>query len=357
MKPVNGEPDKAPSFVEFCDKAIAAATVLEGNDACAANVVRVANAFAAVGLVKEDFTCDGYLGACVDMIEIDFALTPEDCLNDPNFDPNGGWQDNVPFGEWIVAQDASSGTGLTYEWTTNPDDLFSSDPEPGECTPSSDVCKRFRWFVAGPKDITLTITDANGCVAVQTKTITVIDDTNFDCELAFDIVPIQPYTQCNDVTPICADSNTGQITLIPNEFYLGDISCYNFELINSSGIMIDDTPIIYANGSVIFECLPPDDYDIDIYNDMYDCIVHPITTLNPVSAPSEVIVPYQENSYYSISFGNGDLCERLAEIVAKIWLLLIIIALFGTIAIRQNVILISVQTFVQAYTRLQQQIV
>ena len=100
LKPANGEPDKAPSFVEFCDEAIAAATVLYGE--CSDNVVRVANAFAAVGLVKNDFTCDGYLGACVDVIEIDFTLTPEDCLNDPNFDPNGGWQDAVDYSNIII---------------------------------------------------------------------------------------------------------------------------------------------------------------------------------------------------------------------------------------------------------------
>ena len=62
-------------------------------------------------LISDPNGCSGYF--IYDLgLRAFFTLTPKDCLNDPNFDANNGWENAFGTNNYIVAQDASIGENI-----------------------------------------------------------------------------------------------------------------------------------------------------------------------------------------------------------------------------------------------------
>ena len=207
------------------------------------------------------------------ILEAQFTLTPLDCINNPNFDPNGDWKNNVSTGNPIIAEDASIGNNIVqYIWTTNPADLANNNPAVSWCNDigPSDTCKRYSWAVAGTKTVTLTVVDANGCTDSYTDTLMLQNYGGLPCIEEFTPSIIQPYDLCDPNSSLCTIGNTGQINLLPNENFVGDISCYTFDLLLNDSV-IDETPVFHDNGSISFMCLPPNTYTIWASNEVFAC--------------------------------------------------------------------------------------
>jgi hypothetical protein len=207
-----------------------------------------------------------------------FVLIPEVCLQNPDFDNNSDeWQTVVGANVNVLAKDQSMGNIIDRFWdiTTDPTALFSNEP----CNIDSDVdtCRLLYWNETGQKQITLTVTDANGCQITQTKTIQIIAP---NCTLPPIQTQIRPtQSTCNLAQSTCPEDSNGQIIITPPNN--GDMyDCYNYY---AEYHETDPTVSTYqdaygnsafirqSNGTLQLNCLPKGYYKIRTTDEISTC--------------------------------------------------------------------------------------
>ncbi len=239
-----------------------------------------------------------------------FTLIPEACLTNPNFDNNSDeWQMLVGANVNVVAKDQSMSNIIDRIWniTTDPTALFSNEP----CDIFSDVdtCRLLYWNELGQKQVSLTITDANGCQITHNQTIQIVTP---ECALLpINIQIIATQNTCNLPQSICPNNSNGQIFVTPPNN--GDVyNCYTYYAeyhatdpnVNTAQDLYANSAFIpQSNGTVKLTCLLEGYYKIRVTDEISTCQTETIV-LVPHETQYLLLTNYS-GQYYTNSTCQG----------------------------------------------------
>ena len=242
-----------------------------------------------------------------------FSLTPENCVNDPNFNPNSDWQNFVSPYTAIILRDFSLGNNfINYDWDIQLDLNDFSNNEACDPFSDTDTCRIVYWSVPGEKTITLTATDANGCMSSWTEIVTVIDTSSCNT-LAINTEVVHPKTLCDTQNTDCSTDYTGQITILPFSLETGS-GCYGFymEHLESAAIYTDNQLVFNDNDSYTFKCLPAGNYELIVTDEISGCENFAYIYLEANNTSSGNNTYTQKGS--ALNNGGGDRCIGTASV-------------------------------------------
>ncbi len=232
-------------------------------------------------------------------LQVSFNLYPEHCLDDLYYLTNniqGSWYQMVATTVPIIAKDQSMGNIVSRQWNiqTDPGEPFSNLP----CNDLStiDTCRSLFWTLPGNKNLSLTVTDANGCTATYQQSITVIDTCPLD-------LPIETSTQliCNPNLLGCGSNQNIQLQITDLTNILGS-GCFRYLIeYNATDPTVSTTTQIYTDldlirdetqNKLLLNCLPQGYYKIKITDEITACEAIKIIYLTPPASQLPIIDQY-----------------------------------------------------------------
>ena len=236
-------------------------------------------------------------------LQVGFSLMPEVFFPNPDFDNNSDeWQMVLGANVSVVAKDQSIGNIIDRAWsiTTDPDALFSNEP----CDISSDLdtCRLLYWNEPGPKQVSLTVTDANACQITHTANIQIITPNCSLPSIGTQIIPTQ--TTCDLAQSICPNGANGQIIITPpNNGDLYNAYTY-FAQYHATDPTVSTAQDLYSNNAFVAQstgiikltCLPEGYYKIKVTDEISTCQTESIVYV-PSGEQDFLLTDYSATSY------------------------------------------------------------
>jgi hypothetical protein len=232
-------------------------------------------------------------------LQVSFNLLPEHCLNNQDYLTNnveGSWYQMVGTYATIIAKDQSMGNIVSRQWTIDSDnELFDNIPC-NELSTLPDTCRSLYWTLPGNKNISLTVTDANGCTASYQQTITVQANCTLDLPIT-----TSSHLICNPDILGCTSNQNIQLLIADLSNLVGS-GCFRYAIeYNATDPTVSTATQIFTGldlipdettNTLMLNCLQQGYYKISITDEVTTCWAQKIVYLTPPASQLPIIDQY-----------------------------------------------------------------